>query len=654
MPRPMFNINVPNRFPLIPLLTGAAFILTACAPQPTGSGPAGGSDRETTGTAAAAGQTVQLMRPLEGATYVPPQPPVTAPETSGVLELRAKPAPQGVNLPFPDAFVVEDIEPGKRGGNFTFCTFSDPKTFDPITANESSSTNIIGRMYEGLIGFDIATQSYYPSMLKELVTENGNAAVWLARLRDGLKWSDGQPVTADDIMFSFQVTMDPKVVNPAKDMLQVAGQPLKMEKVDNLTVRITCAAPTGLLHVILGSLSLVPKHSLEAAYQAGTYDTALNINVDPAKVVVSGPFKLRQFVSGERTILERNPHYFRYDKTGQQLPYLDTFTFSVVPDTSAMLLRFLGGGADAISFPRPQDLFQLRDQQKEKNYTLYDCGPRDTVSFLWFNQKSGTSSSGNPFVDPAKLELFKNVDFRRACYHALNKDAIINSVLRGQAVSVWSEVSPALTFWSNPDVRKYPFDLAKSKEILDSLDMKDRDGDGVRETTSGVKLSFTFITNKGNKSREEIATLLAADLKAAGIQAIPQYIDFPALVTKLNDTYEYEACYLGFGGAIHPISSMNVLRSSGRTHFWNPLQETPATAWEAEIDKLCDQFVLALAPKEQQNIYYRIQMIISENVPHMPLFTDKAFHVVRNTFGNVKPAGIADIFWNADELYVKQ
>lgn len=649
----MVNCMKLRNFAYAPLLAGAALLLAACAPQQGSRAPGQADGSETTDTATSASATRE-MQPLEGATYVPPKAPITEPETSGVLELRAKGAPEGVTPPFPDAVIAEDIEPGKRGGNFTFCTFSDPKTFDPITSNENSSSVIIGRMYDSLIGFDFTTQSYYPSMLKELVTENGDASLWLARLRDGLKWSDGQPITADDILFSYQVIQDPKVVNPAKDMLQIAGQPLQIEKVDNLTIRVRCAAPTGLLHVILGSLSVVPKHSLEAAYLAGQYDTALNINVDPAKVVVSGPFKLKQYLSGERTILERNPHYFRYDRAGTQLPYLDTFTFSVVPDTSAMLLRFQSGGAEAISFPRAQDVFQLRDGQKAGNYTLYDCGPRDTVSFLWFNQKSGNSTSGKPFVEPEKMELFTNTKFRQAVFHSLNKDAIVNTVLRGQSLSVWSDITPALTFWHNPDVQRYPYDLAQSKQILDSLDMKDRDGDGIRETATGVKLSFTFITNKGNKSREEIATLLAADMKEVGIQAIPQYIDFPALVTKLNDTYDYEACYLGFGGSIHPISSMNTFRSSGRTHFWNPLQETPATPWEAEIDKLCDQFGVALAPKEQQRIVYEIQRILAENVPSLPLFTDKAFHVVRNTYGNVKPSGVTDIFWNADEFYLKQ
>jgi len=651
------TIIVPSRFAA---LVSASVILSACGPpKGAGTGPGTSRNETTTGTATTEGGTTataqaSLFKPLQGATYVAPKPPAIDESSTGAMEFRSPAHPAGANLPYPDAYLVDDIEPGKRGGNFTYCTISDPKTFNPITANENSSTDLTLRMFAGLVDIDYVTQGFELGMLKEMVMENGDASTWLLRLRDGIKWSDGQPITADDIVFSYQVTMDEKIVTPAKDMLRVAGKPLEMEKVDNLTVRVRCAAPTGLFHVIIGTLVVVPKHTLEGEYKAGAFETAMNINVDPAKVVTSGPYKLKQFLTGEKTVLERNPHYFKYDKAGTQLPYLDTITFTVVPDQDAMLLRFKSKAADAISFPRMQDVFQLRDDQQKENYTLYDTGPAESISYLWLNQKPGTNKDGKPFIDPGKLELFSNREFRQACIYALNKDAVINSVLRGQAVSAWAEISPALTFWHNPNTQKYPYDVAKSKEVLDRLEMKDRDGDGIRETTSGVKLSFTFITNKGNKSREEIATLLSADLKAVGIQATPQYMDFPALVTKLNDTFDYEGCYLGFGGSIHPISSMNSYRSSGRTHFWNPLQATPATPWEAEIDRLCDQFVVALSPTEQRRLIHQVQQIISEQAPTFPLFVNKAFHAVRNTYGNLKPVGISEIFWNAEEIYAKQ
>lgn len=623
--------------------------LPACAPDVSQQQGRPTSDT-TTGTA----QLQGTVKPLEGATAAWPVPPMIDTVSSAVLEFKAEPPPAGVKLPFPDAQVVKNITPGQRGGTFTYSSIGEPKTFNLITANENSSTQILGAMFAGLINFDYVTQTYNLGLLKEMVTENGNAAVWILRLRDGLKWSDGQPLTADDILFSNEVIQSDSVVSPSRDVLQVGGKPLKFEKLDNLTVRVTAAEPTGFMHVMMSSMPIVPKHALETAFIAKQFETAMLINADPSTIVCSGPFKLKAYQSGERTILERNPHYYRFDSNGTQLPYLDNVVFQIVPDTDAMLLRFEAGQADAISYPRMQDVFRLRDTQKQGNFTLFDCGPGESKTYLWLNLKPGTNKEGRHYVNPQKHELFKNLQFRKAVFHALNKDAIINTVLRGQALNSWAEISPVLTFWHNPAVEEYTFDQAKAKQILDQEQMIDRNGDGVRETADGTPLSLTFITNKGNKTREEIATLLAADLKEVGIQAVPQYIDFNTLVTRLNDTFDYEGCYLGFGGSIHPITSMNSWRSSGRTHFWNPLQETPATEWEAQIDQLCNEFTAALAPGEQQRIIHRMQEIVAQNVPNFPLFVSKTFHAVRNRFGNLRPSPLTEVFWNAEEIYVKQ
>jgi peptide/nickel transport system substrate-binding protein len=634
--------------------------LTGCAPDVSKNTGSNKTRETTSGTAEQGSETSGTssmfpgMKPLEGAVLAWPKPSKFDENATGALELHADPVPDGVRLPYPGAFIMKDIEPGKRGGTFTYCSFGEPKTFNPLTANEQTSNDILGRLYEGLVGFDSVTQTYYPNLISDMVMENGNAAIWLLKLREGLKWSDGHPLTANDIMFSAKVIYDPKIVNPAKDILQVDGKPLEIEKVDELTVRVKCARPTGLLHVIIGSLQVLPEHSLKAAYEAGTFESALNINTPPNQIVVNGPFKLQRYVTGERTVLERNPQYFKFDTKGTQLPFLDTMTFSTVPDHDAVMLRFMSGECDAISYPRPQSLFDLRDQQKTKNYSLYDCGPRDSVEYLWLNQKKGINPTSNkPYIDPAKQELFANIEFRKAIYHALNKDAIIASVMRGQAVNMWGPETPALMYWHNPDVTKYPYDPVKSKQLLDAADMKDRNGDGIREMANGTLLSFTIISNKGNKTREEIATLLSQDLKAVGIEGKTQYVDFSALVTKLNDSFEYEACYLGFGGSVHPIGAMNTWRSNGRTHFFNPLQENPGTPWEAEIDKLCNEFSLALSPTEQRKIFFKMQEIVSDNVPYFPTFTGKAFHAIKNRFGNVKPVALGEIFWNVEELFVK-
>ena len=192
--------------------------------------------------------------------------------------------------------------------------------------------------------------------------------------------------------------------------------------------------------------------------------------------------------------------------------------------------------------------------------------------------------------------------------------------------------------------------------ISESFGLPVLDGDGIREDAQGHKVSFTFITNKGNKVRERVASLIQQDWAQVGVDGRPQFLDFNALVTQLDSTFEYEACLLGLGGGgVHPANSMNVYRSSARTHLFNPMQTSPATPWEAELDRLADEFNATLDVGEQRRIYWRMQEIMSEQLPILPLWTSKVFVAVRNRFGNVKPTALShELLWNVEEIFVKQ
>jgi peptide/nickel transport system substrate-binding protein len=203
----------------------------------------------------------------------------------------------------------------------------------------------------------------------------------------------------------------------------------------------------------------------------------------------------------------------------------------------------------------------------------------------------------------------------RALLHAVDKPSIIATELRGLAVKRLEPRVAANAYWHNPDVAKYEFDPDRANALLDEIGLKDTNRDGIREDANGNKVSFTFVTNKGNKTRENIATLLAQDWAAVGVEARPQYVDFNTLVTMTADTFEYDACLLGFGGSIHPSTAMNLYRSSGRTHFWNPQQEKPATPWEAEIDRLADAFNATLDIKQQRRDFFRIRKSLPSSAP---------------------------------------
>lgn len=624
-----------------------ALVVTACAPTETGEPPASKADATTS----------TVVKGAAPAQAVPASTTFRENVTSQSLEYRAKPAPPDFKLPFPDAMPALRIEPGKRGGTFTIVNFGEgPKTFNPITSNESSSSDIVGRLFDGLIGFDNETQEYYPALLKEWYMDK-DPRVWILKLRSGIKWSDGHPITADDIMFTVQVIYDKNVGSSTRDILQVDGKPIEFEKVDDLTVKAKSAVPSGVMHVILG-IGPIPKHVYEQPYKEGKFDQAMNIDVAPEKIVCSGPFKLQRYDKGQRVILEPNPHYYRFDRNGTRLPYLDSLIFTYVPDMNAQLLRFQRGECDGLVRPSPDSVPDMMDpaKQAKEKYKLYDAGPGEGGNLFWFNLKEGTNATtGKPFVDPGRQAWYKDPRFRKAVMHAFDKESIIRTELRGLAANTWSMESPANKAWYNPNLPKYEFSREKAVALLEEMGMKDRDNDGVREDTSGTKVSFTFITNKGNKIRERVATLLSQDLKAVGVDARPQFVDFNALVTMTADTFEYDACLLGLGGGgTHPVTSMNVYRSSGQTHLFNPKQEKPATPWEAELDDLANRFSATLDIGKQKEIYHRMQMIMAEQLPVLPLWTMKVYVAVRDGFGNVKPTALShELLWNADEIYVK-
>lgn len=572
----------------------------------------------------------------------------------GIVQFPDEGPPEDFNLPWPDALpAVHMPQTGKPGGRLTVSVIGEPKVFDPITNNENSSSQVIGMMFSSLLGYDPGEQTYYPFMLKSLTVGPDNQT-WTAKLREGLKWSDGQPITVDDVMFTVQVVYDPQIITPLSDILQVGGKPLEFTKVDDLTFTIMPAEPTGFMHVMLASLTPVPKHMLEEAYKAGQYNTALNVNIDPAKLVGSGPFKLQVYQPGERVVLVRNEHYFRVDKNGYRLPYLESMVFSIAPDLDAMTAKFRAGEADTLDSPRPEMIPDLRVAQRAERFRLYDKGPGDTATFFWFNQKQGNNADGKPYVDPDLQKVFADEKFRKAVYHGINRDAMTRTVLRGLGVKAKSLTPVALENWHNPNLPDYDYDPEKAKAMLEEAGYRDATGDMVREIPGTDKpLTFTFITNVENKTRTELATIIATDLRGIGINATPQSVDFNTLVTQLNDTHQYEACLLGLAGSIHPITSMNVWRSSGRTHLWNPLQESPATEWEAEIDRLANDFSRSLEFEQQQATFFKMQEVLMNHAPILPLYYPKEFSCIRNDFSNVRPTPFADSFWNAEELFVK-
>ena len=577
--------------------------------------------------------------------------------TETTVSENASPENSTTNYPLPDPPVVVNSEPGIRGGHIIIGEPGEPKTFNPITANESSSIDILRFMFWNLLNFDAPSQKVEPG-LAEFWTNSPDGKTWTFRLRKNLRWSDGAPLTADDIVFTWNdIVFNPKIDNVTRDLFIINGKPFTVTKVDDLTIQVvTPEVYAPFLEAFGAGLPIMPRHILEKSVADGTFTTTYAANSNPEEVVGSGPFRLKEYKPGQYTILERNPYFLEVDKKSTRLPYFDNVIFTTVPSLDALTLRFLSGESDVDDFVFPSDYDRFKAAADQGKFTLLEPGTGLEMSFFWFNQNTGTNSkTGQPYVDPVKLKWFRNTKFRQAVSYAINRDAIIQSVFSGRAVPAYGPETSGDPKWQNTNTPTYPYNPERALELLKEIGIEKRKGDDFLTDSNGNKIEFVFNTVVENETAKKTAVLIANDLQKLGMKVILQPIEFNSLVTKIDDTYDYEAILLGLapGSAADPANSMNVYKSSGFTHQWFPRQKTPSTDWEARIDYLMDDQMKTLDYAKRKKDYDEVQEILGEQQPMIFTVTPMYYAAIRSNIGNVRPTvfGGYRATWNAEELY---
>jgi peptide/nickel transport system substrate-binding protein len=566
------------------------------------------------------------------------------------------PAAQG---PLPEPPLVANCEPGQRGGRLVIATFGEPKTFNPLTANESSSTDIIRFLFSGFMNLEMAKQEATLWMAESYKVEP-DQKTWTFKLRKGLRWSDGQPLTADDVIFTWEVIYDPKIKPVVVDALTLAGKKFEVTKVDDLTVRIvTPAVYAPFLEAAGAGVPILPRHKLASAVKEGRFDSAYGVNSKPEEIVGSGPFRLKQYKPGELVLLERNPYFFVTDPKGQRLPYLDHIMWTTVPNYDAMSLRTLRSESDLQDILRQDEAARFEEESKKGKLKLLDLGLQTEPMLLWFNQNTNVNpKTGKSYVTAAKQKLFRNQKFRQAVSYAIDRESIVKSAYAGRGEPAYGVMStPGNKRWYNPNIAKYPLNPAKAKALLAEIGVQDRNGDGFLEDESGDKIELILNTNAGHPVRHKMAVFIQDDLKRLGFDLTFQPIDFNALVDKVNNSYDYDAMMLVFGGdSTDPANMMNVIKSDGFTHFWFPRQTVPSTEWEARLDKLMIANVTTLDYGERKKAFDEIQAILADQCPAIAITSARGYAAVRSDIGNVKPTvvGSTRVSWNAEELYFKK
>jgi len=573
---------------------------------------------------------------------------------SGVLEKADDPPRFHVNAPVPADADTADCGPGKYGGRVLVGALGDPKTLNPIVASETSSRDIYGRIFSSLISMNNITQEIIPGLAYKWEFSNDNLELTF-HMRRGVLWNDGVPVTAYDVEFSYEALYDPMVENSLSDIMRVNGEPFIGTAIDSFTFKVTI--PSTFAPFLMwagGAVPVLPEHILKPELEKGTFDSAYNISWPLEKLIACGPYLIEKFESGVKTVLRRNPLYWRVDRAGNRLPYLERIIHINVRSTETMLLMFQTDQLDMMGLGL-SDVAILEQDAEKDDFRIVNLGTDMGQNMFWFNLNPGKDKSGKPFVAPHKLEWFRDVRWRKAMAHAIDREGISQTVYNGMAESQYGPETPANKLWYNPNLVRYDYNLDKSRALLDEMGIIDRNGDGVREDETGNRVEFTMITNTGNDNRELIGNIIKDDLSKIGVKMNFNPIEFNTLIVKIDNEYDYECCLLGLtSGDPDPSSGMSVWLSSGRMHQWYPNQPEPATEWEARIDELMKLQITTLDKDKRKESYDEVQYIISDKVPYIYTVIPQVFVAVSNKYENLVPTIMRHrLLWNIEEVWQK-
>ncbi len=505
-----------------------------------------------------------------------------------------------------------------------FCLRSDPKTFDPLLVEDESSETVRYLTGGVLIRLNRYTQELEGELAtKWKVSENGRRIDF--DLRQGVRFSDGTPFTCQDVAYTLHRLMDPAVHSPVGDAFRSApGE-----------VETKCAGPA----------EAVVRFPAPVAALAAQFDQVAILSADsPHKdSAVLGPFELGEYKAGTYLLLRRNPNYWKRDASGHPLPYLDSVRLEIQQNRELELLRFRRGELDVLNKLDPEIYDRL---SSDMPHAVVDAGPSLDWETVFFNQVP------NAPLPEYKRSWFRSADFRRAISEGIRRDDIVRIVYHGHAHAAAGPVSVANRFWLNPTIQPASGSESSVMALLAHAGFR-RAGSSLLDS-AGNKVEFSMITNAGSKMHERMLALIQQDLARFGIQLNVVPLDFPSLIERISRTYNYEAVLMAWSNVdLDPSAQMNIWLSSAANHQWNPSEKTPATAWEAEVDKWMLAQNAAQDRKQRKAYFDKVQQIVADQAPMLFLVNPNALSAVSPNVKNVAPAVLSpQIYWNAERLQI--
>ncbi|TVR05315.1 MAG: ABC transporter substrate-binding protein [Spirochaetaceae bacterium] len=531
---------------------------------------------------------------------------------------------------------------GTVGGTWTGSINNDPRSFNTLTARDADTGTVISGLFDFLADYDPHAREWTPNLASfdVQVNEADQTMRVVFTLRDDLYWTtpgqtreEGVKVTSDDVIFWYEeINGDPNLQQPgyAQQFIELPDgtrDRIRIERIDDR--RFAFVYPRAIADPILSSnMQFGPRHRYEPVKREQGVEGVLNlfsVDTDVRTIPSIGQYHLVEYSPGVRVVAQRNPNYWRTDAAGTSLPYIERLIYRVVPDRNTEFLLFRDGSKDSYS-PRPEDLEPLLSVPNP-DYTVFNGGESLGSSFISFNQNPNA-------LNPTVYSWFIQTEFRQAMSSLINRERIAAQVYRGLATPAehfFARVNPMF----DPDIRlEFTFNPERAVELLASIGIT-RDSAGVMRDWDGNPIEFTVNVGVENEIWVDIMNIFADELSEVGITARVRPIDFQNLVERLTSTYDWEVVGVALGVNYWPSSGSNVWQSSGNFHLWHPLQESPATEWQARIDFLYNAGRFTIDPVRRKEIYDEYQRILLTQLPVMYLVHPLSFLAVRDRWDNV-------------------
>lgn len=557
-----------------------------------------------------------------------------------------------------------------QGSQLVIGLLTDPNTFN--FANKNTFPNVFLLTSEGLTSENGTTGKIEPALAESWQISPDHKRV-VFKLRPGLKWSDGVPLTAEDVVFTYRdIVANPDIPTDAKESIQIGAQKAfpQVRKLDDRTVEFILPEPFApFLRATAGpdGILIMPKHVLAATLKTKGSDGNLKFlstwgtDTDPRQVVVNGPYLIESYTAAQRLVFRRNPYYWQQDAAGKPLPYIDRIVWQIVENPDTQLLKFRSGDLDVMGDVRPlrpEYVSLLKREEKRGNFQVYDGGPWSGTLYLTFNLNKARTKDGRPVVDPIKSRWFNTLEFRQAVAYAIDRQKINNNLYRGLGVIQNSPISVQSPYFLKEGLKVYNYDPDKARELLKQAGFQ-YNAQGQLLDWDGNRVRFTLLTNSNNLMRVAIGAQVKQDLGKIGMQVDFTPINFNVLVEKTSTSRDWDAHMIGFTGGIEPHQASNLWMSSGASHSFNlkqqpgqsPIQGWEMTPMEQEIDRLFIAGARELDEAKRQQIYAQFQRVVQEQLPVIHLVNDRALMVARNTVAGIKYTGLPSWgLWNIQEL----